>query len=210
MNPRSSLRLERWSGFTTIARSGGWKTKLAIWIGALCFSLSALSYAGISLFTADRLTRSTNHPSPIDPRQLGIRRTAVVDTNIRRRSRSAGWYLPTQERRHLIVLVHGMWSSWLEMAALGRDLHRSGFDVLLFDLRGHGQSDPSRLYLGRRERADIRAVMAWADSRGFHAMTGSAGSAIRWAARRCSWRPPAIRRSRWRCSTAPTATCRSF
>jgi pimeloyl-ACP methyl ester carboxylesterase len=60
-----------------------------------------------------------------------------------------------------------MWSSWSEMAFLGRDLHAQGFDVLLFDLRGHGESDPSRLYLGRRERADIRAVMSWAKSHGF-------------------------------------------
>ena len=78
-----------------------------------------------------------------------------------------GWFLPTEKPRHLIVLVHGMWSSWLEMASLGRDLHRGGFDVLLFDLRGHGQSDPSRLYLGSRERADIRAVMSWALDEGF-------------------------------------------
>ena len=70
------------------------------------------------------------------------------------------------------------------MASLGRDLHDRGFDVLLFDLRGHGQSDPSRLYLGRRERADIRAVMSWA-RRKDSPTTGSAGLAIRWAGRRC-------------------------
>ena len=77
-----------------------------------------------------------------------------------------GWYLPTEKRRHLIVLVHGMWSSWLEMAGSAGPPRR-GFDVLLFDLRGHGQSDPSRLYMGRRERADIRAVMSWAEDQGF-------------------------------------------
>jgi pimeloyl-ACP methyl ester carboxylesterase len=53
------------------------------------------------------------------------------------------------------------------MASLGHDLHRRGFDILLFDLRGHGQSDPSRLSMGRRERNDIRAVLAWAKGRGF-------------------------------------------
>ena len=53
------------------------------------------------------------------------------------------------------------------MAALGRDLHHGGYDVLLFDLRGHGQSDPSRLTLGRKERGDIRAVMNWAKTEGF-------------------------------------------
>src|SRR5262249_986995 len=47
------------------------------------------------------------------------------------------------------------------------DLHHQGFDVLLFDLRGHGESDPSRLYLGRRERADLRDVMDWVESTGF-------------------------------------------
>jgi pimeloyl-ACP methyl ester carboxylesterase len=78
-----------------------------------------------------------------------------------------GWYLPTEKQRHLIVLVHGMWSSWREMTALGLDLHRRGYDLLWFDLRGHGQSDPSRLSMGRRERADIRAVMAWAQATGF-------------------------------------------
>jgi pimeloyl-ACP methyl ester carboxylesterase len=123
-------------------------------------------YTGISLFTADRLTRPTNRPLHFDPRRLHPDAEAwsvrTVDGLTLR-----GWYLPTADRRHLIALVHGMWSSWLEMAALGRDLHRHGFDVLLFDLRGHGQSDPSRLYLGRRERADIRAVMDWGRSRGF-------------------------------------------
>ncbi len=105
------------------------------------------SYVGISLFTAERLTHPTNHPLAIDPRRLSADAQAwsvrTFDGVTLR-----GWYLPTSERRHLIVLVHGMWSSWLEMAALGRDLHRGGYDVLLFDLRGHGQSDPSRLTLG--------------------------------------------------------------
>jgi pimeloyl-ACP methyl ester carboxylesterase len=120
----------------------------------------------VSLLTAERLTRPTNYPLTIDPRRLSSDARAwsvrTIDGVTLR-----GWYLPTPERRRLIVLVHGMWSSWLEMAALGRDLHHGEYDVLLFDLRGHGQSDPSRLTLGRRERADIRAVMNWARAEGF-------------------------------------------
>jgi dipeptidyl aminopeptidase/acylaminoacyl peptidase len=140
--------------------------RAAAWIVAVCLALLGLVYVGISLFTADRLTRPTNHPLRIDPRRVSEDAqswsTRTADGLTLR-----GWYFPTESRRHLIVLVHGMWSSWLEMALLGRDLHRYGFDVLLFDLRGHGQSDPSRLYLGRRERVDIRAVMDWARSEGF-------------------------------------------
>ena len=142
------------------------KTRLAAWISGTVLLLLATAYAAISLFTADRLTRPTNRPAHAHlgllaaGAQLWSTRTSDAVT-------LRGWYLPSQKQRHLIVLVHGMWSSSLEMASLGVDLHRSGFDVLLFDLRGHGQSDPSRLYLGRRERADIRAVMAWAFDQGF-------------------------------------------
>jgi pimeloyl-ACP methyl ester carboxylesterase len=60
-----------------------------------------------------------------------------------------------------------MWGTWAEMAPLGHDLHTLDYDVLLFDLRGHGQSDPARLTMGRRERADIRAVQSWALEQGF-------------------------------------------
>lgn len=136
------------------------------WIIGIPVVLLILVYVGISLFTAERLTRPTNHRLTVDPREISedVRSwTTQTADGLRLR----GWYLPTEARRHLIVLVHGMWSSWLEMAGLGRDLHRQGFDVLLFDLRGHGESDPSRLYLGRRERMDLRAVMNWAESAGF-------------------------------------------
>jgi uncharacterized protein len=140
---------------------------ISIWIVLVSTAVVGLIYAGVSLFIADRLTRPTNHPLVIDPL---IKVSADAEAWSTRTSDGItlrGWFLPTRDRRHLVVLVHGMWSSWLEMAALGRDLHRRGFDVLLFDLRGHGQSDPSRLYLGRRERADIRAVMSWAQKEGF-------------------------------------------
>jgi pimeloyl-ACP methyl ester carboxylesterase len=128
--------------------------------------LFGLAYLGVACFTADRLTQANNRPLEMDPYRLSpdveAWSTRTADGVTLR-----GWYLSTRDRRHLIVLVHGLWSSWIEMAGLGRDLHRHGFDVLLFDLRGHGQSDPSRVYLGRRERNDIRAVMNWAEFAGF-------------------------------------------
>jgi len=138
----------------------GWRLVVA---GAV---LAGVGYAVVALVAAERLTRPTVRPLRIDPslvsRDVQPWSCRTEDGLILR-----GWYLPTPERTHLIVLVHGMWSSWIEMAPLGRDLHRRGFDVLLFDLRGHGQSDPSRLTMGRRERSDLRAVLDWARRQGF-------------------------------------------
>jgi alpha-beta hydrolase superfamily lysophospholipase len=125
-----------------------------------------LGYGGVSLFLAERLTRPTNRPPWFDARQLECE-ARPWSARTRDGVMLRGWHLPSEKGRHLIALVHGMWSSWGEMAALGRDLHSRGFDVLLFDLRGHGQSGPSRLYLGRRERFDICAVLSWAESQGF-------------------------------------------
>jgi uncharacterized protein len=140
--------------------------RLGGWLGASALLLLGGGYTCVCLFTAERLTHPSNCPLIIDPRWLSSDARAW-ETRTTDGVRLRGWYLPTSKRRHLIVLVHGMWSSWREMAALGRDLHERGYDVLLFDLRGHGQSDPSRLTMGRRERTDIRAVMAWALQKDF-------------------------------------------
>jgi alpha-beta hydrolase superfamily lysophospholipase len=123
-------------------------------------------YTGVSLFSADQLTRPHNHPPLLRPSAVGEK---AVPWSVRTADGLTlrGWYFPTEERRHLVVLVHGLWESWPRMAGLGRDLHELGYDVLLFDLRGHGQSDPSRMFMGRRERGDIRAVLTWATREGF-------------------------------------------
>src|SRR5262245_16991868 len=131
--------------------------RMATWMVRLALMLFGLAYFTISVFTAERLTRPTNHSLPVDARRISEDARAW-STRTADGLTLRGWYLPTEKQRHLLVLVHGMWSSWLEMAGLGRDLHDRGFDVVLFDLRGHGESDPPRLYLGRRARGDIRAV----------------------------------------------------
>jgi len=131
------------------------------------FLLFATAYGAICWLTAERLTRPTNHPLMVDPCRLS---PDAEPWSVRTRDglMLRGWRLVAGgPGRRLIVLVHGMWSAWPEMAELGRDLHQRGFDVLLFDLRGHGQSDPARLSLGARERADLRAVMEWAGKAGY-------------------------------------------
>jgi len=143
-------------------RSTRFRRRTAI-LAVLAF---ACLYVGISWVTAERLTRPTNRPLTVDPHRLS-RDVEPWQTRTQDGLTLRGWRLPTAEHRHLLVLVHGMWSSWLEMAGLGRDLHNQGYDVLLFDLRGHGQSDPSRLSLGGRERGDLRAVMRWARAEGY-------------------------------------------
>ena len=140
------------------------------WLGVLVPGLLVAVYCGISLFSAEILTRghlhSPMHFDSIDPRAVSPdARAWTVKTTDGLTLR--GWYCPTKSQRRLIVLVHGLRESWNEVAGLGRDLHRRGYDVLMFDFRGHGRSDPSRITMGRRERNDLRAALAWAQLQGF-------------------------------------------
>ena len=123
-------------------------------------------YLGVSYIAAERLTRASNHADAIDAR-LVSRDARAWSTRTADGLTLRGWYCPTEGGRRLIVLVHGMGASWDHMAEIGRWLHRRGYGILLFDLRGHGTSDPARLSMGRREREDIRAVLAWAESEGY-------------------------------------------
>jgi alpha-beta hydrolase superfamily lysophospholipase len=125
-----------------------------------------LGYAGISLAVADQLTRASNRPPRVDMQEL-VEGAEGWSTRTADGLMLRGWYLPTPTHRRLVVLVHGMRDSWDKIAPIGRDLHARGYDVLMFDLRGHGGSDPSRLFMGRNERGDLRAVQAWAGRRGF-------------------------------------------
>lgn len=140
------------------------------WLAGLAPALLGAAYCGISLFSAEILTRS-HLPTPfltarLDPRVVGPSpRPWSVTTADGLTLR--GFYYPTEQRRHLIVLLHGLRASWYEVAGVGHDLHQRGYDVLVFDFRGHGKSGKSRVTMGRRERGDVRAALAWAKREGF-------------------------------------------
>ena len=144
--------------------------RVAKWLMAIAPVFLGAGYCGVSIFTAEVLTRShlpssevfaINDPGEVEPRATPWSVRTEDGLTLR------GWYHPSNNHRHLVVLIHGMRASWFEVAGLGRDLHRRGYDVLMFDLRGHGHSDPARITMGRRERADLRAALAWAKAHGF-------------------------------------------
>jgi uncharacterized protein len=140
--------------------------RLAWWLAWSAPVLAIVAYLGISILAAEVLTRPANQGPMLDPKEVSADAVAwqartADDLTLR------GWYYPSPEHRRLIVLVHGLRSSWPEMAWVGHDLHALGYDVLMFDFRGHGRSDPARISLGRRERGDLRAVLAWAGREGF-------------------------------------------
>ncbi len=73
--------------------------------------------------------------------------------------------MPGQPGAGVVILMHGIWGSRLQMARRAEVLHRRGFSVLLFDLQGHGESTGTRITFGRLEGMDAANAVSFVRDR---------------------------------------------
>jgi len=82
-----------------------------------------------------------------------------------------GWYIPGNGS-YAIIIVHGGFQNRVDYnvdtLGLATDLLNEGYDILLFDLRGRGQSEGKGLYLSNIER-DIGGAVDYLKNRGYSA-----------------------------------------
>jgi uncharacterized protein len=74
-----------------------------------------------------------------------------------------GWWIPGT-RGESIVMIHGLSNNRTEPLDKAGYLHKAGYNLLVFDLRGHGQSDGTGSTMGYREPEDAGAAVAEARS----------------------------------------------
>lgn len=79
--------------------------------------------------------------------------------------RLIGWWLPRPETNAVIVCSHGHSGSKDELLGIGSYCWRAGYNVLLFDYRGRGESDPWPKTLVSREVDDLLAALSYARQR---------------------------------------------
>lgn len=85
-----------------------------------------------------------------------------------------GWFVPTEtESEQVVIVVHGLRMCRRDPTVLipAGMLHRNNFNVLLIDLRNHGDSDVTdgRTAAGNREFRDILGAFDWLVSQGYEA-----------------------------------------
>lgn len=130
--------------------------------GALLLALIALLLA-FTYWQAARLVHPTRKPLVLHPRNLAVPHEEVVIASPV--GKLAAWYLPGTNGRTLIGL-HGINDNKEQWLAPAADLQRRGYNVLLLDFRGHGQSEGRFVTFGDRETEDVRAVLTYLQSRG--------------------------------------------
>ncbi|HZQ37631.1 MAG TPA: alpha/beta fold hydrolase [Dehalococcoidia bacterium] len=137
----------------------------------LCGLAAALAYPAIALYGAHRATRLRPRPVGIAPESIAGEWEAVTFPARGDRLALRGWWFPNGAARRALVLLHGRGHNrydrnW-QSDAIARALLRRGYAVLLFDLRGHGESPRARLSYGVREAADVLGALDFLRERGY-------------------------------------------
>lgn len=124
-------------------------------------------YVFVSYQMASGVTVAERKPIESTPASLGL---AYEDVQFPPRGEDVtlrGWLLPAEGDGPAIIFVHGLDGNRegdLDVAARFVEL---GYDALVFDLRGHGESDDATISGGFYERRDVHGAFDYLVSRGY-------------------------------------------
>ena len=72
-----------------------------------------------------------------------------------------GWKIPGQPSRPWLILCHGLGANRADLLEIAKGLHAAGFNLFLFDFRGHGGSAGRVTSFGWREQRDLDGALAF-------------------------------------------------
>ena len=125
-------------------------------------------YGGLAVYKARDYTTTPRQPAlTISPADAGlvyqdVRFNSAADDSVQ----LAGWWIPNPTATRAIILVHGRNENRSSHLALARPLWDAGYSVLLFNLRGHGDSTRASCTYGLREADDVVGAVAFVESQG--------------------------------------------
>jgi len=127
----------------------------------------ALGVAGAGgLFALDRLANAALRPIPQVPDRsvpdVGVEHEDFVIPS--GRHALASWLLRPEHPRPgtpLLLMAHGWGASYGTVLQLAEPLVRDGYEVLLFDVRGHGRNQPAPFVTVRHFRDDVTEVVRY-------------------------------------------------
>lgn len=125
-------------------------------------------YLGISVYSAARVVRIPRIPLEESSAPLGLEYEDVSFFSRTDEMVLKGWYMPG-DKVFTVIIVSGGWRNRVDQNVgtleLCRDLVARGYNVLVFDMRGRGESDGKGLVLTHAER-DIGGAVDYIKSRG--------------------------------------------
>jgi len=77
-----------------------------------------------------------------------------------------GWFIPAHQAKGTVIFCHGHAGSMDPDLKYAPWFHSSGFNVLMFDFRGHGRSEGDKISMGYFERFDLLGAVDYLRGRG--------------------------------------------
>ena len=131
--------------------------------GSLAIALGAASYPLSGLLIRPRLKRLSQLKSP--HLKHFIRRSGLSCDDVTIPSfddtRLYGWWMKATRRAPTVVILHGVKKNRTDVVRAAPVLRQAGFNVLLFDGRGHGNSGGRYVTYGFYERRDVECAIEW-------------------------------------------------
>ncbi len=90
-----------------------------------------------------------------------------------------GWLLPTTLDAPVVILMHGMGANRAtpedRVYGIAGDCIEHGYNVMMFDLRGQGESEGSRISAGLEETGDVTGAISYLRDEGYTGPVGMLG-----------------------------------
>lgn len=140
---------------------------LAVALLAILISAITAWYVGWRIRLALRFVHPPRHRVAADVARRAFAEIDGLEDVVLRTSDGLsirGWFSPGR-RRAAIILVHGLQGNRASLEPEAALFARHGYGILLFDLRGEGDSDGDLATWGDREQRDVKAALDYVSAR---------------------------------------------
>jgi uncharacterized protein len=143
--------------------------KKLLWIPAGVIGAAVVSIMGISFYTVHAFFKRAREPIAGRPEDLSLEYEEISFQSADGLKLS-GWWMGTDNSDRIIIMVHGAYRNRADpgtkMLNIAKEMITGGYNVLMFDLRGHGLSGGKKTSLGYFEQKDILGAINYAKKRG--------------------------------------------
>ncbi|HEY94035.1 MAG TPA: alpha/beta fold hydrolase [Dehalococcoidia bacterium] len=140
--------------------------------GLILLGIIIVAFVGVSGYMGYSMTRQERKPLDKDPGDIGLAYEEVDFPDIDEELILRGWFLTNDGSDRVIVMVHGNEANRDDPSIGTLDIAGAlvdhGYNVLMFDLRGCGESEGDMVSGGYHEKKDILGAVEHVRKRGFN------------------------------------------
>jgi uncharacterized protein len=133
--------------------------KRVMWVFIPAVLVFVLGIGSLSFYFVNRLTHPAKTQLYGSPRDFQIIMQKPIWSDEKWKNsdgtQTVGWFLTQGKPAPAVILSHAYGSNRSDLLTLGVELYKAGFHILLYDMRGHGESPVNWSGLGTYEKEDL-------------------------------------------------------